>query len=110
MLQARPRRPIRAARGQRARCWARSRRSTYSEESVPFATGDTVLLYTDGVTEARSGNRFFGEERVEEALSPGGTAAEVVDRLQASVRRFVQAALRDDVAVLAVEVARRRHG
>jgi phosphoserine phosphatase RsbU/P len=76
----------------------------YPEESVRFAPGDTVLLYTDGVTEARSGNRFFGEERVEEALSPGGTAAEVVDRLQASVRRFVQAALRDDVAVLAVRL------
>ncbi len=66
--------------------------------------GDTVVLYTDGVTEARSGNRFFGEERVEEALLPGGTAAELVERLQASVRRFVQAALRDDVAVLVVRL------
>ena len=56
------------------------------------------------MTEARSGNRFFGEARVEEALAPGGTAAEVVERLQASVRRFVQAALRDDVAVLVVRL------
>ncbi len=77
---------------------------TYSEETASFLPGDTVLLYTDGVTEARSGNRFFGEPRVEEALSAGGTAAEVVERLQSSVRRFVQAALRDDVAVLVVRL------
>lgn len=77
---------------------------TYTEETTTVASGDTIVLYTDGVTEARSGNSFFGEARVEAALVPGGTAAEVVDRLQSAVRRFVQADLRDDVAVLVVRL------
>lgn len=77
---------------------------TFTEDTTTFAPGDTVVLYTDGVTEARSGNRFFGEARVAEALSPGGTAADVVERLQTAVRRFVQAELRDDVALLVVRM------
>ena len=77
---------------------------TYAEETAPFGRCDTLVLYTDGVTEARNGNSFFGERGVEEALLPGGTAAEVVARLQTMVRRFVQSALRDDVAVLAVRL------
>ena len=77
---------------------------TYVDESAPISGGDVLILYTDGVTEARSGNTFFGEERVEAALAPGGTAKEVVGRLKSALRRFVQADLRDDVAVLCVKV------
>lgn len=77
---------------------------TYTEESAGFVPGDMIVLYTDGVTEARSGNMFFGEMRVKSALEPGGTAGEVVARLRAAVRRFVQADLRDDVAVLVVRL------
>jgi sigma-B regulation protein RsbU (phosphoserine phosphatase) len=77
---------------------------TYTDESTTIGVGDALILYTDGVTEARSGNTFFGEARVEQALAPGGTAEEVVERLTASVRRFVQADLRDDVAVLSIRV------
>ena len=77
---------------------------TYMDESTFVGPGDELLLYTDGVTEARSGNTFFGEGRVEQALAPGGTAEDVVERLTAAVRRFVQSDLRDDVAVLAVKV------
>jgi serine phosphatase RsbU (regulator of sigma subunit) len=77
---------------------------TYTDESTSIRTGDALILYTDGVTEARSGNTFFGEERVQCALEPGGTAADVVDRLTTAVRRFVQSDFRDDVAVLAVRI------
>jgi serine phosphatase RsbU (regulator of sigma subunit) len=77
---------------------------TYMDESTAIRRGDSLILYTDGVTEARSGNTFFGEERVEMAFAPGGTPEEVVERLQSAVRRFVQADLRDDVAVLSVRI------
>jgi serine phosphatase RsbU (regulator of sigma subunit)/HAMP domain-containing protein len=77
---------------------------TYTDESTVIGPGDTLLLYTDGVTEARSGNTFFGEDNVERALNPGGDADEVVERLIAAVRRFVQTDFRDDVAVLAVRI------
>ena len=42
---------------------------TYTENSVHLDVGDTVFLYTDGVTEATDAeNRFFGETRLEETL------------------------------------------
>ncbi len=83
---------------------------TFPEETMVFAPGDTMILYTDGVTEARSGNSFFGESRVEDSLVAGGSASEVVTRLQAAVRRFVQAELRDDVAVLVVRLVEDARG
>lgn len=76
----------------------------YGEETMSLSKGDTILLYTDGVTEARNGNVFFGEERVRDTVLAGGTAAEIVRRLLTVVRRFVRGDLRDDVAVLAISV------
>ena len=74
----------------------------WSEVSFALEPGATLLLYTDGVTEARSGVRFFGEGRVRRALRKGGTAAEVSQRLLALVRRFASGELRDDAAILAL--------
>ena len=76
----------------------------YGEQTVALNPGDTVLLYTDGVTEARTGTSFFGEDRVRAALLRGGSADEVAQRLLVSVRRFVRAELRDDVAILVLRV------
>jgi serine phosphatase RsbU (regulator of sigma subunit) len=74
----------------------------YGEHTVKLGENDVVLLYTDGVTEARSSKEFFGEDRVEEAVMAGGSAEEIVRRLLTMVRRWVHGELRDDVAVLAV--------
>jgi len=76
----------------------------YGEIVSRAGFGDTILIYTDGVTEARRGNKFFGEGRVRRALAKGGSPAEVVDRLLASLDRFVPGSLRDDAAVLAVRL------
>jgi len=76
----------------------------YAQETLPLVEGDTVLLYTDGVTEARSGNMFFGEDRVGELLALGGTSVELAETVLDSVKRFVRGELRDDVAVLVVTV------
>ncbi len=76
----------------------------FAEESVSVGPGDAVMLYTDGVTEARRGNEFFGEDRVRDVLLGGGSPDEVVRRLLTAVRRFVHGDLRDDVAVLVLTV------
>jgi serine phosphatase RsbU (regulator of sigma subunit) len=64
--------------------------------------GGTLLLYTDGVTEARSDGSFFGEGRVRRVLRRGGEAAMVTQRLLAMVQRFSGGDMRDDAAILAV--------
>jgi serine phosphatase RsbU (regulator of sigma subunit) len=74
----------------------------YREKRVSFPPGSVVLLYTDGVTEARRGELFYGEGRVRRALRAGGSAGDVARRLMSSVDRFAEHGLRDDAAVLAV--------
>ncbi len=76
----------------------------YTEERTTVRRGDTILLFTDGVTEARRGDKFFGEGRVRRALSYGGDTEEVKKRLLAALERFVPGRLRDDAAVLVVRV------
>jgi len=86
------------------------RDAEYGEVVSALDAGDTILMYTDGVTEARRGNKFFGEGRVRRALAKGGSPADVVDRLLASLDRFVPGSLRDDAAVLAVRIVGSEEG
>ena len=75
----------------------------YVEGSCQSASATGVLIYTDGLTEARQGKAFFGLERVKAALSdlrdepPGG----VVHRLRTEVAAFAGERLRDDLCLLA---------
>lgn len=75
---------------------------TYELGSTRIRRGDRIVLYTDGVTEARQGNSFFGESRLVSAVAPQGTAAETVREIISAVRRFAHGRLRDDIAVLAI--------
>jgi serine phosphatase RsbU (regulator of sigma subunit) len=64
-----------------------------AENSVAMEPGDTVLLLTDGVPEARSPEgAVFGEERVLEVVSANRekTAAEIVKDLFRAVRGFTR--------------------
>ncbi|MRS11613.1 MAG: GAF domain-containing protein [Actinobacteria bacterium] len=74
----------------------------WGQEEMPLEAGSLLLLYTDGVTEARSGGRFFGEGRVHRALRAGGSPSAVTQRLLGQVQRFAPGELRDDAAILAV--------
>lgn len=78
------------------------RGTEYVEETVEVEPDALLLLYTDGVTEARNKDRFFGEGRVRRALKRGGSPAAVVQRLLSLVERFSGGSLRDDAAILAV--------
>ncbi len=74
----------------------------YDSGSIRIEPGDTVLLYTDGVTEARKGTTFFGDDRIAEILADEADAGVLPRRLLSAVRGFVSGGLRDDVAILAV--------
>lgn len=75
----------------------------YGGESTSIGKGDTVLLFTDGVTEARRGNIFFGEERVRQVMNDAVSAQELAAAVLEAIRRHVEGDLRDDVAVLVIK-------
>lgn len=68
--------------------------------------GDTLLLYTDGVTEAFSGDEEFGQERLVDALcrSRGKTAIETIEAIADEVRRFNPGEQSDDITLIAARV------
>ncbi len=79
-----------------------------AERTVPLQPGDALLLYTDGVTEARDGRREFYplEERVAGlAARSGGSAEDLLDLLRDDLLRHVGAPLDDDAALLLVRVS-----
>lgn len=79
---------------------------TYRESYEQFDVGDTILLYTDGIIEARRRGEFFGERRLLRALSyrRNKSPQETVDSLLAATKRFADGRLVDDVALLAIRL------
>jgi serine phosphatase RsbU (regulator of sigma subunit) len=79
-----------------------------TEQEVSLAPGDALILYTDGVVEARSPDGlFFGEERLMALLrsSVALDASTIAGRIEDAVLNFQKQALRDDVAVLVLRVS-----
>ena len=65
--------------------------------------GDTLVLYTDGVIEARSpSGEFFGQARLVEAVGGLGGASELAQSIFDRVVTFTGGALNDDVAILSL--------
>ena len=79
-----------------------------TEQEASLAPGDALILYTDGVVEARSPDGlFFGEERLKAVLhsSVALNASTIAGRIEGAVLNFQEQALRDDVAVLVLRVS-----
>ena len=77
------------------------------EDRVGLGPGDSVVLYTDGVTEARdSAGELYGEARLVQLLAehPGCPADELADLVLSSARSFAAGNLHDDLAVLVIRV------
>jgi serine phosphatase RsbU (regulator of sigma subunit)/anti-sigma regulatory factor (Ser/Thr protein kinase) len=68
--------------------------------------GDTLVFYTDGVTEHRRGPELFGPARLADALrrAADGTVDGVVSSVLQAVDDFSAEPHRDDIAVVAVRV------
>ena len=78
----------------------------YQSSTLELAAGDSLVLFTDGVTEAADpASVLFGEERLRACLASGAgqTAADTVDQLLRAVRGFAAGAPQsDDITIVTV--------
>lgn len=77
---------------------------TFVSDRTRLEPGDVVVLYTDGVTEARRGAEEFGEDRLREVLSSvaGRSPDTVAGAVEDAALRFQAGTAHDDIAVLAL--------
>ena len=78
----------------------------YEEEAIALRPGDTLVLFSDGVTDAENpAGEQYGEERLLETLAGSGRGStdEVLERVLTSVRSFTSGQPpADDVTVLVI--------
>jgi phosphoserine phosphatase RsbU/P len=78
---------------------------TRHDDAIALAPGDVVVLYTDGVTEGRRSNDFFGEDRLAALVAAiDGTAQLYADRILEEVLAYQRNDTRDDIAIVVVRV------
>jgi serine phosphatase RsbU (regulator of sigma subunit) len=77
---------------------------SYDELRAQLAAGGAVVLYTDGVIEARRGGELYGDERLDALLAAnaGLPAAELARAVVADCRAFTGGDLTDDCAVVVI--------
>jgi GAF domain-containing protein len=80
----------------------------FEERSVTLDRGDALVLYTDGLTEARRDGEMFGADRLVEFLEhrTRGSLEALVNEVLAAVRVYARGQLSDDVAMLAIALDR----
>ncbi|MDB1089221.1 SpoIIE family protein phosphatase [Streptomyces sp. ACA25] len=82
----------------------------FDQERLHLGPGELLLLYSDGVTEARggpSGNEMYGDDRLARDLATcaGMPAGAVAERVELLTTQWLAGGAYDDIAVLAVQAA-----
>jgi serine phosphatase RsbU (regulator of sigma subunit)/DNA-binding MarR family transcriptional regulator len=80
---------------------------TLGDAVTSLDAGDTLVLYTDGLTDARGGDHQFGIDRLRETLGSvaGSSPDEVVAQVMDAVVAFSSGSLADDIALMVVRAA-----
>jgi len=78
----------------------------YHITHAQLAPGDTLFLFTDGVTEAHGPDGMFGQERLISAVLDGVRGADLLDRLLSDVMSFTNTpGNKDDITLLSLDLA-----
>lgn len=80
----------------------------YHKGELDFGTGDTLYLYTDGVTEAMDcGEKLYGEKRLKDVLNsqPDAAPKELLSAVKEDVIRYMDGAQQaDDITMLGLRL------
>jgi sigma-B regulation protein RsbU (phosphoserine phosphatase) len=75
----------------------------WTESEVELAPGETLLFFTDGVTETPGEHERFGDERLRDAVARAGDSpAELLAEIERALREFQAGVTLDDRAMLAL--------
>lgn len=80
----------------------------YCVEKIPFNQGDAVIMYTDGATDARHGDKFLDIDGLysmimEQVQARQGDISGLANAILNSINDYSNGYLRDDVAILIVK-------
>ncbi|MEY2469791.1 MAG: phosphoserine phosphatase RsbU/P, partial [Actinomycetota bacterium] len=77
---------------------------TFHDVSIKLAVGDALVIYTDGVIEARNGDgELFGEDRLHDAIvGASGSAQAILDAVVTRVLEFQGDRPSDDIALVVI--------
>jgi sigma-B regulation protein RsbU (phosphoserine phosphatase) len=78
---------------------------TLTNQLIKLGLGDTLILFTDGVTEASTAIDFFGDKRLEAAIqdSKDQEPGTILDSIDKALVDFQESDIpSDDVTILAV--------
>jgi serine phosphatase RsbU (regulator of sigma subunit) len=78
---------------------------TYEQAAARLPPGGALVLYTDGVIEARRQDELFGIERLDAVLRAevGSSAQAIADAVVSGCRAFAGGELGDDCAIVVVK-------
>jgi hypothetical protein len=76
----------------------------FNEHECPINEDDLIIMYTDGLTEARLGHEFFGENNLVNYINgmDKPSVHELPNRIFEQIMKFTNGVLSDDLALLAV--------
>jgi serine phosphatase RsbU (regulator of sigma subunit) len=76
---------------------------TWPVERVELAAGDQLILYTDGVPEAKGTEERFGDERLRERVATATDPATTVRNVESALDEFCPSGGEDDAALVAIQ-------
>ena len=78
--------------------------ASYHSKEVPLSSGDLLVMYTDGLAEARNGEQLFGEDRIANHVKrdPGADVHVLCKTLVEAAEDFAVDPIADDTAILAI--------
>lgn len=79
----------------------------FAESETVLEDGETLVIYTDGITEARTGSKLFGSNRLVDALQGCRTISprDIAESIYNRAKDYAAGVLRDDVAIIIIRRA-----